>query len=40
MDENVDEKKINFLMKVGNKLFFCRNMNKRNKEENFDVGLF
>jgi len=37
---NVDEKKDEFLMNIGNKLFFCKNMNKKNKVEIFYVGLF
>jgi hypothetical protein len=41
MDENVNENKMDeFLMKVGNKHFFCEKMNKKNKVEIFYVGLF
>jgi len=29
MDENVDEKNINFFMNVGNILFFCEKLKKK-----------
>jgi hypothetical protein len=36
----MDEKRMNFIMNIGNKQYFCGKLNKRNKVETIYVGFF
>jgi len=36
----MDEKRMNFLMNVANKHYFCEKINKRNRVETIYVGFF
>ncbi len=31
MDDNMDEKMMNFILNIGNKRYFCKKLNERNK---------
>jgi len=40
MDECIDEKRMNFILNVGNYSYFCEKLNKRNNVETIFVGFF
>jgi hypothetical protein len=40
MDESMDEKRMNFILNIGNKGYFCGELNKRNMVEKKYVDFF